>query len=387
MGSAALLLFVADGVGGRPGGAVASRVAHDTLERYVEEEGPDWTIRDDLFQRERHLRRVFKRVQERLLSESHRTGFMEMATTLTLVAISGRHFTCASVGDSPIATWDGSHLQRLGPQSGHTPVGVPALGPQHELTPVPCEHGRLRVREAILVASDGLARIASDPELEGILDRAGSPAKVTGQLEVLAKQQGTPPDDMTVVMARVENVVPAPPPVVLPVPGKRGVWLDEARWRRQIAGDGPNRVVWHPWLGHLVAYLLGVLSIVAMLDWLNRPQAELDLSDTRGVETQRAYLASDAGGRWWFAHVAAPDPAAEPTQDPGLGDVRVLHLTLLPRPATERSFRLAFGAPRSASATLHFDAVRRSFLDSRGREYLVRPDGAASLVLIPISQH
>jgi protein phosphatase len=217
-------MLVADGMGGRSAGEVASETAIGTLVDLVLRT-PDWIMRldDELTQEmlarfERRLEEVNEAVADRALNEPDLAG---MGTTMTLAASLGTDAMIAHVGDSR------AYLMRKGKLSqltrDHTIaqalVDVGALQPEeaaihplrHVLTNViggkgakvrvELHHLRLQDGDQLLLCTDGLSDMASDDEVADVLKGPGDAASACRALIGLALAGGGK-DNVTVALAR-----------------------------------------------------------------------------------------------------------------------------------------------------------------------------------------
>jgi serine/threonine protein phosphatase PrpC len=221
-GGEAHLMLVADGVGGRAGGAEASRTAITTALEYVAQATGCY---HRLEMEEEHafidrLQAAVLKAHDRLRDE-HGTGEWTPATTLTMVMLVGLRAYLVHVGDTRAyylrrhrifqITRDqtfGQYLLDSGAvtdeQVANSPMGrtlASALG-SSEVNPtvglIDLEPG-----DTLMLCSDGLTRHVSDESLRALLDGAPN-ARAACEALLAAAIEGGGSDNITVVVARAE---------------------------------------------------------------------------------------------------------------------------------------------------------------------------------------
>src|SRR5258708_24753764 len=78
-----------------------------------------------------------------------------------------------------------------------------ALGAQKEIE-VDAEEHTLFPRDVLLLCSDGLTRVVTEPEIAGTLQAENEPVRAAEKLIELANERGGP-DNITVVIVRLEK--------------------------------------------------------------------------------------------------------------------------------------------------------------------------------------
>jgi serine/threonine protein phosphatase PrpC len=78
-----------------------------------------------------------------------------------------------------------------------------ALGAQQEIE-VDAEEHTLFPRDVLLICSDGLTRMVTEPEIAGTLQSETDPIRAAEKLVALANERGGP-DNITVVIARLDK--------------------------------------------------------------------------------------------------------------------------------------------------------------------------------------
>lgn len=219
-----LLLVVADGVGGRPGGEIASAVTVEAMACYVQTMVP-WVLTAGERDRERldaWLRGALRRTQTRLRRlAAHRGLDPRLATTFTMACVTGHDLVVAHVGDSRCylardgglerLTVDHTLAQRLVDEgqlrpedADRSPYGhmlLNALGGSTDELAVDLRRVRLQPGDQLLLCTDGLTRHLREDELARRLATAGPVEAVVDDLVTTAVARGGS-DNVTVVLAR-----------------------------------------------------------------------------------------------------------------------------------------------------------------------------------------
>ena len=226
-----LQLFVlSDGMGGEAHGEIASAMAVETVvkhcldietnpaARVIGRVDPNWSARTKRLSTAVHLanKNIFKSAEE----NPDRHG---MGATLTAVWIDDAKLSIAHVGDSrAYLLRSGSLLQltrdhslvaeqvRRGiltaaeaDESEMQSVLLRALGAQAEIE-VDAEEHTLFPRDVLLLCSDGLTRMVTEPEIAGMLQAETDPTRASEKLVALANESGGP-DNISVVTVRLEK--------------------------------------------------------------------------------------------------------------------------------------------------------------------------------------
>jgi protein phosphatase len=224
------LFVLSDGMGGEAHGEIASAMAVETVVKHclnaetnpgapvIGAVQPDWSARTKSLSTAVHLanRNIFKSAEEN--SDQHGMG-----ATLTAVWIDGAKLSIAHVGDSRAYLLRGGTLLQLtrdhslvaeqvrrgiltpaeAEESDMQSVLLRALGAQAEIE-VDAEEHTLFPRDVLLLCSDGLTRMVTEPEIAGTLQAETDPARAAEKLIALANERGGP-DNITVVIARIEK--------------------------------------------------------------------------------------------------------------------------------------------------------------------------------------
>jgi protein phosphatase len=212
------VLLVADGMGGRAGGAKASALAVAAVREAMAEEG--LASAEAFVSR---LRRALELANEEIHEQSRRDDTLRgMGTTATLAGLHGDTVYFAQVGDSRgyvvrggalvQLTRDQSFVQDLidsgfvdeeGARNIKDNRILQALGTTPSVKPELTYQG-LRRGDVLLLCSDGLSRVVADEEILTVVGSAGDCLAICDRLIALANSRGGP-DNITVLVARVEG--------------------------------------------------------------------------------------------------------------------------------------------------------------------------------------
>ena len=226
---APLNLFVlADGMGGEAHGEIASALAVETVVKHcLDEEAnpaakvlgkvdPGWSAKTKRLSTAVHLanKTICKSAEE----HPEQRG---MGATLTAAWIDRSKLSLAHVGDSRAYLLRGGSLLQLtrdhslvaeqvrqgvitsaeAEESDMQSVLLRALGAQPEIE-VDAEEHVLFPRDVLMLCSDGLTRVVTEPEIAGVLQAETDPTCGAEGLVSLANERGGP-DNITVVIARM----------------------------------------------------------------------------------------------------------------------------------------------------------------------------------------
>jgi serine/threonine protein phosphatase PrpC len=222
-GTSARLFIVADGVGGRPGGELASGTAVESLLQYVAQTVGCFNTadvekeNDFLTHLEGAVQRAHQRIQEELGSGGHAPS-----TTLTMATLIGPRAYILHVGDSRAYYLHRGRLRQLTDdqtmgrymvdagawseeQAARASTGAnltSALGGS-EMEPkvglVDLDPG-----DVLLLCSDGLTKHVADPEIAAVLGRPDGAEALCRELVRIALDGGGT-DNVTVVVARIRE--------------------------------------------------------------------------------------------------------------------------------------------------------------------------------------
>jgi len=216
------ILLVADGMGGRAGGARASALAVTAVQHVMADgkAGADGGDPDDFVLR---LRRALEEANRAIHDEAAKDDQLRgMGTTATLAGLRDDAVYLAQVGDSRAylvragsvtrLTRDQSLVQDLidsgvlDEAEAHTVrrnVILQALGVGPSVEPEVTYH-ELRKDDVLLLCSDGLSQVVADEEILEAVSQSGDCLTMCDRLVGLANDRGGP-DNVTVLVARVDG--------------------------------------------------------------------------------------------------------------------------------------------------------------------------------------
>jgi protein phosphatase len=224
------LYVLSDGMGGEAHGEIASAMAVETVVKHcldfeanpaatvIGAVQPNWSGFTKRLLTAVHLanRNIFKSAEEN--PDQHGMG-----ATLTAVWINGTKLSIAHVGDSRAYLLRGGSLLQLtkdhslvaeqvrrgiltsaeAEESDMQSVLLRALGAQAEIE-VDAEEHTLFPRDMLVLCSDGLTRMVTEPEIAGTLQSESDLTRVAEKLIELANERGGP-DNITVIAVRLEK--------------------------------------------------------------------------------------------------------------------------------------------------------------------------------------
>jgi PPM family protein phosphatase len=224
------LFVLSDGMGGEAHGEIASALAVETVVKHcLDAEAnpaarvlgatqPAWSPNTKRLSTALHLanKNICKSAEDH--PEQHGMG-----ATLTAAWINGAKLSIAHVGDSRAYLLRGGSLLQLtrdhslvaeqvrrgmltmaeAEESEMQSVLLRALGAQAEIE-VDAEEHQLFPRDVLILCSDGLTRMVTEPEIAGVLQAERDPTRAAQELISLANDRGGP-DNITVVIVRLEK--------------------------------------------------------------------------------------------------------------------------------------------------------------------------------------
>lgn len=271
---AAGLWLLADGMGGRQAGEVASRIVVETIGAAVADG--------------KSLVEAIAQADQAVLAaaSAEQAG---MGSTVVALKLVGDAYEIAWVGDSRAYLWrsgatglhlltrDHSFVQRLleagliNTQEAKVHPArnrlTQALGPTQEthLAKVPTVSGRLQPDELLLLCSDGLTGALDDEQIAAVLARPGSLQERVDQLIQVALTQGAS-DNITVLLV----AAPVDPPQADERPGSPAVKVAGGPMTSQPATRAASphrRIQWRLVLWLIVAMVVGCLVVWGYLTW------------------------------------------------------------------------------------------------------------------------
>jgi serine/threonine protein phosphatase PrpC len=224
VGRKGVMLVVSDGMGGHSAGEVASRIAVDTLRRWLRAEWGARPERDATEELRNDLRAAVAAANREVLEEGEReSGRRGMGATLTAGVVLGTKLVLAHVGDSRCYLLRGGVLKTLTADQtlaeelvrrGMVERGSEEyLARRSVLTRVVGQPGRLEADsetadlcrgDRLLLCSDGLHGPVGDETIADILGTCASPEEACRELVAEAHRAGAP-DNCTCVVAFAEG--------------------------------------------------------------------------------------------------------------------------------------------------------------------------------------
>ena len=215
------LLAVADGMGGRPAGEVASAMAIERLLSRLQDADKQKVMDDG--QRAGLLGEAMHALNRDVFQAADSPETRGMGTTLTVAMVAASSLVIGHVGDSRVYllrggqfhqvsadhNWASEQMRRgkLAPDAAHTHPGrnllTRAIGtsPHVEVDVLVLS---LQKGDTVLLCSDGLHGLVADEEISRVL-REQTPPEAAKTLVDKANEQGGS-DNVTVVIARMGNV-------------------------------------------------------------------------------------------------------------------------------------------------------------------------------------
>jgi serine/threonine protein phosphatase PrpC len=219
------LYVLADGMGGEAHGEVASSLAVETVVKHCLEgqENPSAKLfgeaKPGLTPRTRRVLSAIHLANEKVFQSAEDHPEQQgMGATLTVAWIGDSHLSIGHVGDSRLYLLRSGALQQLtsdhslvaeqvrrgilsaseAEQSNLQSILLRALGTQPEVE-VDSEEVALFPGDVLLLCSDGLTRMVTEPEIAGALQSEPQPQRAAEKLVVLANESGGV-DNVTVIV-------------------------------------------------------------------------------------------------------------------------------------------------------------------------------------------
>jgi PPM family protein phosphatase len=222
------LYVLSDGMGGEAHGEIASELAVETVVKHCQEteNDPAMTIFGDMpagwSEKTRRLSSAVHLANKSIYDSSQAHPEQRgMGATVTAAWVDGQRLSIAHVGDSRAYLLRSGTLQQL--TSDHSLVAeqvrrgiltpaeaersemqsvlLRALGAHPEIE-VDSEEHQLFGNDVLLLCSDGLTRMVTEPEIAGTLQAEPDPTKASGRLVELANEQGGA-DNVTAVVVHL----------------------------------------------------------------------------------------------------------------------------------------------------------------------------------------
>jgi PPM family protein phosphatase len=227
----ALNLFIlSDGMGGEAHGEVASAMAVDAVNKYCEAEREDSgaTVLDEIpaniSSQTRRLRHAVAQANFQIFQSAQKNPEQRgMGATITALWLKDTLMSIAHVGDSRAYLLRNGNLQQLtndhslvaeqvrrglitpqqAEESEMQSVLLRALGAHPEVE-IDVDEVEIIPRDVLLLCSDGLTRMVTEPEIAGALQAETVPSAAAERLIALANENGGI-DNVTVIVVRFED--------------------------------------------------------------------------------------------------------------------------------------------------------------------------------------
>jgi PPM family protein phosphatase len=227
----ALNLFIlSDGMGGEAHGEVASAMAVDVINKYCESEKEDSgaTVLDEapanISSQTRRLKGAVAQANFQIFQAAQKNPEQRgMGATITALWLKDTVLSIAHVGDSRAYLLRSGNLQQLtndhslvaeqvrrglitpqqAEESEMQSVLLRALGAHPEVE-IDTDEVEIIPRDVLLLCSDGLTRMVTEPEIAGALQAETVPSAAAERLIALANENGGV-DNVTVIVVRFED--------------------------------------------------------------------------------------------------------------------------------------------------------------------------------------
>jgi protein phosphatase len=224
------LYILSDGMGGEAHGEVASAMAVDVISKYCagEKEDSGATILDEVPEnwssQTRRLRNAVMQANFQIFQAAQKNPEQRgMGATITAAWLKDSRLSIAHVGDSRAYLLRGGNLQQLtndhslvaeqvrrglitpqqAEESEMQSVLLRALG-AHPDVEIDVDETEIFPHDVLLLCSDGLTRMVTEPEIAGALQAETVPSAAAERLVALAKENGGI-DNITVIVVRFED--------------------------------------------------------------------------------------------------------------------------------------------------------------------------------------
>jgi serine/threonine protein phosphatase PrpC len=224
------LFILSDGMGGEAHGEVASALAVETIADYCAQPKEDSGVTlagvapDNWSADTKRLQNAVSQANFKIYDSAQKNPEQRgMGATLTAAWLNGSKLSVAHVGDSRAYLLRNGALQQL--TSDHSLVAeqvrrgiltpqqaeesemqsvlLRALGAHPEVQ-VDVDETELFPRDVLLLCSDGLTRMVTEPEIAGTLQAETNPVSAAQKLVDLANERGGL-DNVTVIVARMQD--------------------------------------------------------------------------------------------------------------------------------------------------------------------------------------
>jgi len=224
------LYILSDGMGGEAHGEVASAMAVDVINKYCEAEKEDSgaTVLDEvpasISSQTRRLKNAVAQANFQIFQSAQKNPEQRgMGATITTLWLKDTLMSIAHVGDSRAYLLRNGNLQQLtndhslvaeqvrrglitpqqAEESEMQSVLLRALGAHPEVE-IDVDEVEIIPRDVLLLCSDGLTRMVTEPEIAGALQAETIPSAAAERLIALANENGGV-DNVTVIVVRFED--------------------------------------------------------------------------------------------------------------------------------------------------------------------------------------
>jgi protein phosphatase len=224
------LFILSDGMGGEAHGEVASAMAVDVINKYCESEKEDSgaTVLDEapanISSQTRRLKNAVAKANFQIYQAAQKNPEQRgMGATITALWLKDTLLSIAHVGDSRAYLLRSGNLQQLtndhslvaeqvrrglitpqqAEESEMQSVLLRALGAHPEVE-IDVDEVEIIPRDVLLLCSDGLTRMVTEPEIAGALQAETVPSAAAERLIALANDNGGI-DNVTVIVVRFED--------------------------------------------------------------------------------------------------------------------------------------------------------------------------------------
>ena len=224
------LFILSDGMGGEAHGEVASAMAVEAIEKYCEAEKEDSgvtvleAVPENWTSQTRRLRNAVRQANHQIFQSAQKNSEQRgMGATVTTAWLKDARLSIAHVGDSRAYLLRSGNLQQLtndhslvaeqvrrglitpqqAEESEMQSVLLRALGAHPEVE-VDVDEVEVFPRDVLLMCSDGLTRMVTEPEIAGTLQAETIPEAAAEKLISLANESGGV-DNVTVIVVRFED--------------------------------------------------------------------------------------------------------------------------------------------------------------------------------------
>jgi PPM family protein phosphatase len=224
------LYILSDGMGGEAHGEVASAMAVDVINKYCEAEKEDSgaTVLDEvpanISSQTRRLKNAIAQANFQIFQAAQKNPEQRgMGATITALWLKDTLMSIAHVGDSRAYLLRNGNLQQLtndhslvaeqvrrglitpqqAEESEMQSVLLRALGAHPEVE-IDVDEVEIIPRDVLLLCSDGLTRMVTEPEIAGALQAETVPSTAAERLIALANENGGV-DNVTVIVVRFED--------------------------------------------------------------------------------------------------------------------------------------------------------------------------------------